>query len=52
MDIRPGVLDRLLAAADDPAKLFGADGRMPKIPGTSRPVDMLGMFTGVNAGPE
>lgn len=26
MDIRPEVLDELLAAADDPAKLFGADG--------------------------
>jgi len=26
MDIRPEVLDELLAAADDPTKLFGADG--------------------------
>ena len=26
MDIRPEVLDELLAAADDPSKLFGADG--------------------------
>lgn len=26
MDIRPEVLDELLAAADDPKKLFGADG--------------------------
>lgn len=39
MDIRPELLDELLASADDPAKLFGADGLVASL--TARLVERV-----------